>query len=63
MYIDGNDERQLQVARADSVDGLEGASALEKTKKEKRLQNLEGKALNLQYLRQNKEVRSEKSWV
>ena len=38
-------------------------SVLKKVKKEKRLQDWEEKALHGQYLRQNKEVRSEQSWV
>ena len=62
-YVHGSEERLLQAARGDRVDGLEAASVLKKAKKEKRLQNWEEKALHGQYLRQNKEVRSEQSWV
>ena len=63
MYVHGSEERQLQAAREDRVDGLEAASVLKKAKKEKRLQNWEEKALHGQYLRQTKEVRSEQSCV
>ena len=45
------------------VDGLEAASVLKKANEEKRLQDWEEKALQGQYLRQTKEVRSEQSWV
>ena len=62
-YVHGSDERLIQAARGDRVDGLEAASALKKAKKEKRLQDWEEKALQSQYLRQTKEVRSEQSWV
>ena len=63
VYIHGTEERQLQAAKGDRVDGLEGASVLKKAKKEKRLQDWEKKALHCQYFRQTKEVRSEQSWV
>ena len=38
MYVDGGEERLIQAARGDRVDGLEAASVLKKAKKEKRLQ-------------------------
>ena len=34
-YVHGSEERLLQAARGDRVDGLEAASVLEKEKKEK----------------------------
>ena len=51
VYVRGIEERLLQAARGDRVDGLEAASIL---KKKKRLQDWE-KALHGQYLRQTKE--------
>ena len=63
VYAHGSDERLLQAARGDRVDGLEAASVLKKAKKEKRLQDWEEKALHGQYLRQAKQVRSEQSCV
>ena len=62
-YVHGSEERLLQAARGDRVDGLETASVLKKAKKEKRLQDWEEKALHGQYLRQTKEVRGAQSWV
>ena len=38
MYVHGSEERLLQAARGDRVDGLETASVLKKVKKENRLQ-------------------------
>ena len=46
VYAHGSEERLLETARGDRVDGLEGASVLKKAKKEKRLQDWEEKALN-----------------
>ena len=48
-YVHGGDERLLQAARGDRVDGLEAASVLKKAKKEKRLQDWEEKTLHDQY--------------
>ena len=61
MYDHGSEERLLQTASEDWVDGLEAESVLKKktSKKKKRLQDLEEKALHGQYLKQTKEVRSE----
>ena len=39
MYVYISEERLLQAARGDRVDGLEAASVLKKAKKEKILQN------------------------
>ena len=63
VYVHGSEERLIQSARVDRVDGLEAASVLKKAKKEKILQDWEEKALYDQYLRQTKEVRSEQSWL
>ena len=63
VYVLGSEERLIQAARGDRVDGLEAASVLKKTKKEKGLQDWEDQALHDQYLRQTKEVRSEQGWV
>ena len=63
VYVHESEERLIQAARGNKVDGLEAASVLKKSKKEKRLQDWEEKALHGQYLRQTKEVRSEQSWV
>ena len=59
VYFHGSEERLIQAARGDSVDGLEAASVLKKAKKEKRLQDWAEKALQGQHLRQTKEVRGE----
>ena len=53
----------IQAARGDKTDGLEAATALKRSKKEKRLEHWEKKVLHGQYLRQTKEVRSEQSWA
>ena len=60
MYVHGSEKILLQAARGDRVDGLEAASILKKVKKEERLKDWEEKALHGQYLRQTKEVRSNK---
>ena len=59
MYVHEGEERLILEARGDRVDGFEAANVLKKGKKEKRLQDWEGKALIGQYLRQTEEVRSE----
>ena len=51
VCVRGSEERLLQTARGNRVDGLEAASVLKKAKKEKRLQDWEEKALHGQYLR------------
>ena len=44
-------------------DGLEAASVLKRSKKEKRLEDWKEKVLRGQYLRQTKEVRSDQCWA
>ena len=63
VYVHGNEERLMQAARGDKIDGLEAASVLKRLKKEKRLEDREKKALHGQYLRQTKEVRSDQCWA
>ena len=60
VYVHESDERLIQAARGDKIDGLEAASVL--SKKEKRLKDLEEKVLYCQYLRQTKEVRTDQCW-
>ena len=57
-HVHGSEERLIQAARADKIDGLKAASVLKRSKKEERLENWE-KVLHVQYLRQSKEVRSD----
>ena len=63
MYFHGNEERLIQAARGDKIDGLEAASVLKRSKKEERLKDWEEKFLHGQYLRQTKEVRSDQCWA
>ena len=63
MYVHGSEERLIQTARGDKIDGLEAASVLKRSKKEKRLEDWEEKVLHGQYLRQTKEVRSDQCWT
>ena len=63
VYVHGSEERLIQVARRDKTDGLEAASALKRSKKEKRLQGWEEKVLHGQYLRQTKAVISDQCWT
>ena len=63
MYVHGSAERLTQAARGDKIDGLEAASVLKRSKKEKRLKDWEEKVLHGQYLRQAKEVRSDQCWA
>ena len=39
-YVHGSEERLIQAARGDKIDGLETASVLKRSKKEKRLERL-----------------------
>ena len=58
-YFHGSEERLIQAAKVDKIDGLEAASVLKRWRKEKRLEDWEEKVLHGQYLRQTKEVRSD----
>ena len=59
VYVHGSEERLIQAASRDKIDGLETASVLKRSKKEKRLEDWEEKVLHGQYLRLTKEVRSD----
>ena len=63
VHVHGTEERLIQAARGDKIDGLEAASVLKKSKKEKRLEDWEEKALHGKYLRQTKEVKSGQCWA
>ena len=63
MHVHGSEERLIQAARGDKIDGLEAASVLKRSKKEKRLEDWEEKVLHGQCLRQTKEIRSDKYWA
>ena len=63
VYVHGNEERLIQAARGDKIDGLEAASVLKRSKKEKRLEYWEEKVLHGHYLRQTKEVRIDQCWA
>ena len=63
MYVYGSEERLIQVARGDKVDGLEAVNVLKRSKKEKRLEDREEKVLQGQCYRQTKEVRSDQCWA
>ena len=63
VYVHGSEESMIQAARGDKIDGLEAASVLKRSKKEKRLEDWEEKVLHGQYLRQTKEVRSDQCWA
>ena len=63
VYVHGSEERLIQAARGDKMDGLEAASVLKRSKKEKRLEDWEEKVLHGQYLKQTKEVRSDQCWA
>ena len=62
VYVHGSEERLIQATRGDKIDGLEAANVLKSSKKEKRLEDREEKALHGQYLRLTKEVRSDQCW-
>ena len=59
VYVHGSEERLIQAARGDKIDGLEAASVLKRSKEDKRLEDWEEKALHGQYLKQTKKVRSD----
>ena len=63
VYVYGNEARLIQAARRDKIDGFKTASALKRSKNEKRLEDLEKKVLHGQCLRQTKEVRRDQSWA
>ena len=63
VYVHGSEERLIQAVRGDKIDGLEAASVLKRSKKEKRLEDWEEKVLHGQYLRQTKEARSDQCWT
>ena len=63
VYVHGSEERLIQAARGNTIDSLEAASALKRSKKEKRLEDWEKKVIHGQHLRQTKEVRSDQSWA
>ena len=56
VYVHGNEERLIQAARGDKIDGLEVATVFKRSKKEIILGDWEGKVLHGQYMRQTKEV-------
>ena len=39
MYVHGSEKRFIQAARGNKIDGLEAASILKRSKKEKRLED------------------------
>ena len=63
VYVHGSEERLIQAARRDKIDGLEAAVVLKRSKKEERLENWQEKVLHGQYLRQTKKVRSDQCWA
>ena len=42
VYVHGSEERLMQAARGDKIDGLEAASVLKRSKKEKKIRRLGG---------------------
>ena len=44
VYVYGIEERLLQAARGDKIDGLEAASVLNRSKKEKKIRRLGGES-------------------
>ena len=63
VYVHGSEERLIQAARGDKIDGLEAESVLKRSKKEKRLQDWEEEVLYGQYLWQTEEVTSDQCWA
>ena len=59
VYVHGSEERLIQAARGEKIDGLEAASVLKRPKKEEILEDGEDKVLHGQYLRKTKEVKSD----
>ena len=58
VCVHGSEERLIKAARGDKIDGLEDASVLKRSKKEKRSEHWEEKVLHGQYLRQTKDRKS-----
>ena len=46
VHVRESEERLIQAARGDKIDGLEAASVLKRSKKEKRLEDWEEKVLH-----------------
>ena len=46
VYVQGSEERLIQAGRRDKIDGSEAASVLKRSKKEKKLDKWEEKALH-----------------
>ena len=63
LYGHRYEERLIQAARGDKIDGLEARSVLKRSNKEKKLEDWEEKVLHGQYLRQTNEVRSDQCWT
>ena len=63
VYVHRSEERLMQAAREEEIDGLEAESVLKRSKKDKILEDWEEKILHGQYLRQTKEVRSDQRWA
>ena len=51
VYVHRSEQILIQTARGDKIDGLEAASVLKRSKKEKRLEDWKEKVLHGQYLR------------
>ena len=51
VYVYGSEERFIQAARGDKIDGSEAISVLKRSRKEKRLEDWEKKVVHGQYLR------------
>ena len=51
MNVYGSEERLIEAARGDKIDGLEAASVLKRSKKEKTLEDWKEKILHGKYLR------------
>ena len=65
VYVHGSEERLILAARGDKKHGLEAASVLMRSEKEKRLEDWEEKILHGQHMRQTKGVRSDQcsTWL
>ena len=51
VYVHGSEERLIQAARGEKIDGLEAVSVLRRSKKEKRLEDWKEKVVHGQHLR------------